>query len=120
MQEGAGATSVDNYMGYGTVIIMDPTQIHHIDLHNLKGGKSVGTLSVGLESDPEPISYKLATIAYFIEDSFWNNGIDSETCNEQARNLSGLQSNLIKALSEYPRLYGIQSPPKGNISLSSL
>lgn len=39
-----------------------------------------------------------------------------EFCNRQALNLTRLQDNVVKALTEYPALYGINSSPHGSVT----
>nr|AJQ21523.1 MACPF domain-containing protein 8 [Mytilus galloprovincialis] len=115
LSSGIGSLATEQYQGYGTVINIDPSKLQHIDTYNINGGNVIGTLQLGTESNPEPVWYNLATIAYFIDDSFWNNGITSENCNGEAPNLSRIQANVVIALTEYPRLNGIRSPPQESI-----
>ncbi|XP_052089245.1 uncharacterized protein LOC127725986, partial [Mytilus californianus] len=110
-----GSVSVENYMGYGTVYKLDISKLSHNDFYKIKGGHLDGTLNIGTVGNPEPLAYKMGSIAYFIQDTFWNNSttfLSNGICSEvDGLNLPQRQTNVVKALGEYPGLNGIISTP---------
>lgn len=89
----------------------------HSDIYKIKGGHLDGTLSNGTVANSEPLAYNMGTIAYFIQDVFWNNStsfISNGICSEEGGlNLQQRQANVVKAIGEYPILNGLTSKPLG-------
>jgi hypothetical protein len=104
-------------MGYGSVIHLNVNNLLHDDYFRIHGGIVAGTLNIGSGSFPQPLAYKMATIATFMHENFWinattfsSNGICGEGVSYY---LPRWQNNTIKALMEYPALKGRTSLPTG-------
>lgn len=112
-----GSVSVEGFMGYGTVYTLYISKLSHSDIYKIKGGDLDGTLSIGTIDNPEPLAYKMGTIANFIQDAFWNNSttfFSNGICSEiDGLNLQQRQANVLKAMGEYPILNGLTSKPLG-------
>ncbi|XP_071136831.1 uncharacterized protein [Mytilus edulis] len=110
-----GSLSVEDFMGYGTVYKLDFSKLSHSDIYKIKGGHLDGTLSIGTVANSEPLAYNMGTLAYFIQDVFWNNLtslISNGICSEEGGlNLQQRQANVVKAIGEYPILNGVTSKP---------
>ncbi|CAG2229464.1 unnamed protein product [Mytilus edulis] len=110
-----GSLSVEDYMGYGTIYSLDISKLSHSDIYKINGGHLDGTLSIGTVANSEPLAYNMGTIAYFIQDVFWNNStafISNGICSEEGGfNLQQRQANVVKAIGEYPILNGLTSKP---------
>jgi len=104
-------------MGYGSVIHLNISNLHHDDYFRIHGGNVDGTLSIGTGSFPQPVAYKMATIATFMHENFWNNATMFQSngiCGEGVSYyLPRWQNNTIKALKAYPALKGRLFPPTG-------
>ncbi|VDI49238.1 Hypothetical predicted protein [Mytilus galloprovincialis] len=110
-----GSVSVEDFMGYGTVYTLYISKLSHSDIYTIKGGNLDGTLSIGTIDNPEPLAYKMGTIANFIQDAFWNNSttfFSNGICSEiDGLNLPQRQANVVKVMGEYPILNGLTSKP---------
>lgn len=111
-----GSVSVEDYMGYGSVVYLNISNFHHNDYHKMHGGQKDASLSIGTASSPQPVAYKLATIATFIHENFFNNAsvfLNKGICNEGVTfYLPNRQNNTIMALAEYAAAKGIISEPR--------
>ena len=104
-------------MGYGSVIHLNVKNLLHDDYFRIHGGNVDGILIIGSGSFPQPLAYKMATIATFMHTNYWNsvtllssNGICGQGVSHY---LPGWQNNTIKALMEYPALKGMTFLPTG-------
>lgn len=104
-------------MGYGSVVYLNVSNFHHNDYHKMHGGQKDASLSIGTASSPQPVAYKLATIATFIHENYFNNAsvfLNKGICDEGVTfYLPARQNNTIMALAEYAAAKGILSEPRG-------
>ena len=111
-ETGEGRVSVESYLGYGTVLHLNISNLHPHNYYRIQNGHMEGILNVGTQISPKPLYYKLTTIATFVQNAFFNNHLveNSDSC---IGNLTHRQINIIKAITEYPKMHSRSSLPTG-------
>jgi hypothetical protein len=109
--DGAAQLKTDTLLGYGSVVQLNMSHLHHSDFPHLPPGSPLSQFSIGSPSRA-PISWSLMPISDFLAEDYWRMQdalTDSGVCT--VMNLTVWRTNLETALREYPTLVGGEIPP---------
>lgn len=98
-------------MGYGSVIKLNMSNIHHSDFPKLPNGAPLTEFTTGAQVQA-PISWTMIPISDVMAEEYWrvqDSLVDSGICREI--NLTVWKMNLERALIDYPSLIGGEVPP---------
>ena len=113
--------SVEEYLGYGSVVHLNVSNLHHSDYFKIHGGKLDASLSLGTTNDHQPVAYTLVTIARIMKEEFFVNASlfqASGLCGEGVTYyLPRWQNNTLRALAEYAKNSGTLYPPQGTFDI---
>ncbi|XP_034333817.2 uncharacterized protein [Magallana gigas] len=116
-RDGAAVLQTEDLMGYGSVIKLNMSNIHHSDFPKLPHGASLTEFSTGAQVQA-PISWTMIPISDVMAEEYWrvqDSLVDSGICREI--NLTVWKMNLERALIDYPSLIGGEVPPPLEIKL---
>lgn len=110
-RDGAAVLQTEDHLGYGSVVKLNMSHIHHSDFPKLPLGASLTEFSTGANVQA-PISWTMIPISDVMAETYWrvqDSLVDSGICREI--NLTVWKKNLERALSDYPSLIGGEVPP---------
>ncbi|XP_062596049.1 uncharacterized protein LOC134257446 [Saccostrea cucullata] len=115
--DGAAVLKTEPLLGYGSVVQLNMSHLHHSDFPKLPLGSRLAQFSTGFPTKA-PISWAMIPISDVIAEKYWQVQdalVDSGICN--GINLTVWKNNIERALSEYPTLIGGEVPPSLEIKL---
>ncbi|XP_061177538.1 uncharacterized protein LOC133186319 [Saccostrea echinata] len=110
---------VEAFEGYGSVVHLNMSHIHHSDFSKLPLGTQISHYTIGAVTEAV-LSWTIIPIFQVFSNDYWQNLDEfyrTGICDGDTMNLLQLSKNFVKALSDYSTASGGEKPPSVDMRL---